>query len=70
MKSLSQITQQLCDNYRGKCIIVSDTPNVLFVIWINAGSDNGLLPDGTKPLLEPVLTSHQRDFDSVAFTPA
>ena len=25
----------------------------------NTGSDNGLLPDGTKPLPEPVLTYHQ-----------
>ena len=23
-------------------------------IWINIGSDNGLLPDGTKPLPEPI----------------
>ena len=27
-------------------------------IWINIGSGNGLLPDGTKPLPEPMLTSH------------
>ena len=25
-------------------------------VWINIGSGNGLLPDGTKPLLEPMLT--------------
>ena len=25
-------------------------------IWINIGSGNGLLPDGTKPLPEPMLT--------------
>ena len=25
-------------------------------IWVNIGSDNGLLPDGTKPLPEPMLT--------------
>ena len=24
-------------------------------IWVNIGSGNGLLPDGTKPLPEPVL---------------
>ena len=29
-------------------------------IWINIGSGNGLLPDGTKPLPEPMLTYHQR----------
>ena len=28
-------------------------------IWINIGSGNGLLPDGTKPLPEPMLTDHQ-----------
>ena len=27
--------------------------------WVNIGSGNGLLPDGTKPLPEPVLTYHQ-----------
>ena len=28
-------------------------------IWVNFGSGNGLLPDGTKPLPEPMLTPHQ-----------
>ena len=28
-------------------------------IWVNTGSGNGLLPDGTKPLPESVLTSRQ-----------
>ena len=28
-------------------------------IWVNLGSDNGLLPDGTKPLPEPMLTDDQ-----------
>ena len=27
-------------------------------IWVNIGSGNGLLPDGTKPLPEPMLTYH------------
>ena len=26
--------------------------------WENIGSGNSLLPDGTKPLPEPMLTSH------------
>ena len=26
-------------------------------IWVNSGSGNGLLPDGTKPLPEPMLIS-------------
>ena len=25
-------------------------------IWVNIGLGNGLLPDGTKPLPEPMLT--------------
>ena len=29
-------------------------------IWVNIGSGNGLLPDGTKPLPEPMLTNPQR----------
>ena len=35
-------------------------------IWIYIGSDNGLLPDGNKPLPKPMLTCHQ--LASVAFT--
>ena len=31
-------------------------------IWVNIGPGNGLLPDGTKPLPEPVLTDHQWGF--------
>ena len=27
--------------------------------YVNIGSDNGLLPDGTKPLPDPMLTIHQ-----------
>ena len=27
-------------------------------IWVNIGSGNGLLPDGTEPLPEPMLTYH------------
>ena len=28
-------------------------------IWVNIGSGNGLLPDGTKPVPEPMLIYHQ-----------
>ena len=35
-------------------------------IWVNIASGNGLLPDGTKPLPEPMLTYHQEG--PVAFT--
>ena len=34
--------------------------------WINIGSGNGLLPDGTKPLPEPMLT--YQEWSPVAFT--
>ena len=34
--------------------------------WLNFGSSNDLLPDGTKPLPKPIMTSHRRC--SVAFT--
>ena len=34
--------------------------------WVNIDSGNDLLPDGTKPLPEPMLTCHQ--WGSVAFT--
>ena len=30
-------------------------------IWVNIGSGNGLLPGGTKPLPEPMLTNQQLD---------
>ena len=33
--------------------------NVTTWIWVIIGSDNGLLPAGTKPLPEPMLTNHQ-----------
>ena len=35
--------------------------------WVNIGSGNGLLPDGTKPLPEPLLTNYQSCL--VTFTP-
>ena len=31
---------------------------VVTEIGVNIGSGNGLLPDGTKPLPEPMLTDH------------
>ena len=36
------------------------------MVWVNIGPGNGLLPDGTNPLPEPMLTCHQ--WCSVAFT--
>ena len=36
----------------------SDT-NMVTEIWVNIGSGNGLVPDSTKPLSEPILTDHR-----------
>ena len=47
----------------GNCGLV--TPNG-DIYWINISSDNGLLPDGTKPLSKPMATSH--GWVSAAFT--
>ena len=35
-------------------------------IWVNIGSGKCLLPDGTKPFSEPMLTYHQSGY--MAFT--
>ena len=40
-------------------IILTHWGLVMPQIWVNIGSGNGLLPDGTKPLPEPMLTYHQ-----------
>ena len=37
-------------------------------IWVIAGSGNGLLPDGTKPLPETKLTTSNHQWGPVAFT--
>ena len=39
------------------CGLVS--PYIAFEILVKSGSSNGLLPDGTKPLPDPLLTYHQ-----------
>ena len=36
------------------------TPYIATGIWVNIGSDHGLLPDSIKPLPEPILTIHQQ----------
>ena len=40
-------------------VIVAWWCHMVTQIWVNIGSDNGLVPDGTKPLPEPMLTNHQ-----------
>ena len=39
--------------------IVTYWGHMVTEIWINIGSGNGLLPDGTKPLPESMLTYNQ-----------
>ena len=41
------------------CCFLSDAFQ-LKLLWWTIGSGNGLLPDGTKPLPEPLLTYHQK----------
>ena len=38
---------------------LSDATYMVSGILVNIGSGNGLLPDSTKPLPEPMLTYHQ-----------
>ena len=40
-------------------LIVAQWCHMVTKIWVNIGSGNGLLPDGTKPLPEPMLTYRQ-----------
>ena len=51
-----------CITYAVSCnwLIVSQWRHMATKIWVNTGSGNGLLPDGTKPLPEPMLTYHQQ----------
>ena len=55
-------TNQTDDEPSSLCVHINSTwPSD--TIWhygnlVNIGSDNGLLPDGTKPLPEPMSTSH------------
>ena len=46
-------------------LIFSLTHGGLLMQYGNSGLGNGLMPDGTKPLPEPVLTNHQ--YGLVAF---
>ena len=40
-------------------LIVAYWRHMATEIWVNIGSGNGLLPDGTKPLPEPMFTYHK-----------
>ena len=46
--------------------IVASRLHMATQMWVNIGSDDSLLPGGTKPLLEPMLTYHETY--SIAFT--
>ena len=41
-------------------LIVAQSLHLMTLIWVNIGSGNGLLPDGTKPFPDSVLTYHER----------
>ena len=40
-------------------LIVAWRHHMATEMWVNIGSGNGLLPEGNKPLPEPMLTDHQ-----------
>ena len=44
--------------YQWEKIIVAYWRHMVTQIWVNTDSGNGLVPDGTKPLPEQMLTSH------------
>ena len=39
--------------------VIDCRPAMATEIWVNIGSGDGSLPDGTKPLPEPMLTDNQ-----------
>ena len=47
---------KFAENCAPKRLIVAQWRLMATEIWVNIGSCNGLLPDGTKPLPEPMLT--------------
>ena len=47
----------LCLSVSLKLIVASDA--IWQHVWVNTDSGNGLLPDSTKPLPEPILTYQQ-----------
>ena len=48
------------------CGLVTQSSDITSWILVNIGLGNGLLPDGTKPLTEPVLINHQ--WERLVFT--
>ena len=66
--ALVELSQNYCSSYLFnlhaflQCylqLIGAKWRHIVAGIWVNIGLDNGLLPDGTKPLPEPMLTDHQ-----------
>ena len=50
----------MADHWLTKCLIIGALwRHMVTKIWVNIGSRNGLLPDGTKQLPDPMLTYHQ-----------
>ena len=46
------------DFFRKKNYSEANWRHMVTEIWVNIGPGNGLLPNGTKPLPEPMLTYH------------
>ena len=50
-------------DFKGYCLLIvdgsSDVIIMVLCIWVNFGSGNGLLPNGNKPLSDPVLIYHE-----------
>ena len=49
---LSSVGDHVCSGLNSLC----PSKAIWQQIWVNIGSGNGLLPDGKKPLPEPMLT--------------
>ena len=63
VSELSQISDKVrLDLWRVKSELNSLWPSdtIWWLIWVNIGSANGLLPDITKPLHEPRMTYHKK----------
>ena len=54
----------LCNSYRHKPTEILTYCGLVmpYKIWVNNGSGDDLLPDGTKQLPAPILTCHKRGF--------
>ena len=59
LKMLSAKWRPCCPEGYELKLIVARWGHMALDILVNTGSGKGLLPDGTKPLPEPMLSYHQ-----------